>query len=184
MMDGVYYRKTTLKDLAGVTKLIRENFGYPENWNLHSPYEAFKGRYLIAVDSKTNEIVAVTGMNSYDEAAWFNGYEISWTCCDTRYRGHGIVTEMMRIVIKEAFENDPKIPVYCSCWTGRVGGETGEINLKHAMNELGFKEVRLIRIYDSEFNTLCKRHCVNFRKGKPCSCREVLYKLERQDFNG
>lgn len=160
-MSSITYRRNTQEDTLQIQKLFSNCFGdrSDNKWG----YEISVGRYLCAFDG--DRLVGFTGILSKSN---YNGYEVDWSCVDIEYRGQGIMTELLsQELIRIGYDKD----VYCSCWAVGVGSD---INLRNAMDTLGFKLVVPKRItYDSRVQRFCKTGCVNYHYD--CKCREDLY---------
>lgn len=178
-MDGVHFRRSVEEDKEQLSRLMKKYFSVDDAWYGDNPYNGLNGRYLVAIDNKTDRLIAFTGMEMYDaERSRFNGHEVDWTACDEEFRGHGIVTELLREVIRETFEKDTSRPIYCSCWTGAYEDMSCGIHLKTAMKVLGFKEIEVTNVCDSKYMIDCRKGCSCFKDGHYCKCAEILYRLE------
>lgn len=157
-------KETDKKELQ---KLFKSCFGRIAEIN--GSLESIDSRYKVAIQDE--KIVAVSGILPVEQSN-YQGYEITWTCCDTKYRGRGYITAILRECLKEL--PDDKIPIYCSCW--RIQSNPF-INMIHVMNSLGFKEVSRNRINYVHGHTKecadCLYNC------KDCFCCEDLWILIR-----
>ena len=128
-----------------------------------------ESRYKVAIED--GKIVAVSGILPIEQSN-YQGYEITWTCCNTAYRGRGYVTAVLRECIKEL--PDDKIPLYCSCW--RVQSNPF-INMIYVMRSLGFEEVSRNRLnYVHKHSKECVGCLYNV---EDCFCCEDLWILKR-----
>ena len=155
------FRKSVAGDEAIIDGLIHKRFGSRASYK---PLDNIEGRYLMAIND-AGEVVAITGLN-YSE--YYNGPEIDWTCVDSRYTGHRLISSMIAELIKDCEED-----VYCSCW--RLNGKT--INMRSAMQDNGFVPVLIPRVsFSSDLFAICKRDCINYNpENGVCTCCEDLY---------
>lgn len=113
----------------------------------------------------------MTGLSNVN--AEHGNCDIDWTCCDPEYRGNGIVSHMLDVLLK-----DEKRDIYCSC----LVEPTKEIpNLHGILSKRGFHCVEKGHIVFCASDKMhfpflvdpCK--ICNFRTGDNCTCREDLY---------
>ena len=154
----IEFRYSTEDDKEGIQKLILSKFGVREQ-----ALDNLDDRYLLAVYN--NEIVAMTGISNKSS---YNGLEVDWTCVADGFTGRGLITRMLYSLLK-----DVKADVYCSCW----GYKDNPINLRYAMDALGFKPVIVHRLQASTDYYNCADICTRKRDGI-CSCYEDLYMRE------
>lgn len=158
------YRYSTKDDYCLIKELIELRFG---NRDKNDVYNELDGRYLLAFDGDI--LVAMTGLR---DVGFYKGPEIDWTCIRYEYEGRGLITDMISRVI-DGVEQD----VYCSCW--RIG-DSDDINLKHAMKNLGFQlAIPCYKKSNSKYMK-CKNICVN--ASDSCCCYEDLY-IKIKEFN-
>lgn len=157
---GLTFRKSTESDKAQLNNLIESRFGNRDRYNV---CDSLENRYLIALNDN-KEIVAMTGLNP---SGLYNGLEVDWTCVSQNYTGHGIIAKMLGYLLQDC-EQD----VYCSCW--RQEGK--QINLYHAMQELGFKPVLVPRVTLTTEYYDCGERCKKYNPiTGACRCFEDLY---------
>lgn len=151
------YRKSTEIDRNKIDTIMHICFG--DGYQDISLNE-INNRYLLAFDN--DKLIAMTGLC---ESLEYVGKEIDWTCILPEYRGRGIITNMIREVIKDCQDD-----IYCSCW--RLIGDD-KVNLDYAMQELGFVcVVKDHKKYDNMYHQVCLG-CVKRYDG--CKCCEDLY---------
>ena len=151
----IEFRYSKEDDKEGIQKLILSKFGVREQ-----ALDNLGNRYLLAVYN--GEIVAMTGLSN---KSIYNGLEVDWTCVADDFTGRGLITNMLSVLLK-----DVNTDVYCSCW----GYKDSPINLKYAMDTLGFKPVIVHRLQASTDYYDCANICRHKRDGV-CSCYEDLY---------
>lgn len=155
-MDNLTYRFSTEEDKEIIERLLALKFGTRDGSLLN-----LNGRYYLAFN-ELGELVAMTGISSNTK---FNGLEVDWTCTHDDYIRKGVITDMIRVLIKDVKED-----VYCSCW--RWDGQP--INLRHTMVTLGFMPVLVPRIAQSTQYSNCAGICTHYNGGV-CKCFEDLY---------
>lgn len=162
----MFIRNAKESDKDELQKLFKSCFGRIAEIN--GSLEPLESRYKVAIED--DKIVAVSGILPVAQSN-YQGYEITWTCCNTAYRGRGYITAILRECLKEL--PDDEIPVYCSCW--RIQSNPF-INMIHVMNSLGFKEVSRNRINYIHGHT---KECVDcLYDCKDCFCCEDLWILK------
>lgn len=163
----MFIRNAKETDKAELQELFRSCFGRIAEIN--GSLEPIDSRYKVAIED--DKIVAVSGILPVEQSS-YQGYEITWTCCDTKYRGRGYITAILRKCLKEL--PDDEIPLYCSCW--RVQSNPF-INMIHVMRSLGFEEVSRNRLnYIHKHSKECVGCLYNI---EGCFCCEDLWMLER-----
>lgn len=163
----MFIRNAKETDKAELQELFRSCFGRIAEIN--GSLEPIDSRYKIAIED--DKIVAVSGILPVEQSS-YQGYEITWTCCDTKYRGRGYITAILRECLKEL--PDDEIPLYCSCW--RVQSNPF-INMIHVMQSLGFEEVSRNRLnYIHKHSKECVGCLYNI---EGCFCCEDLWMLKR-----
>ena len=154
-------------DKEELRQLFKSCFGRIAEIN--GSLEPLESRYKVAIED--NRIVAVSGILPVEQSN-YQGYEITWTCCDEKYRGKGYITTILRECLKE-LPND-NIPLYCSCW--RIKSNQA-INMIHVMESLGFKELYKNRLNYVHNHT---KECLGcLYDTKDCFCCEDLWILFR-----
>lgn len=154
-------------DKEELRKLFKSCFGNIAEIN--GSLDHLESRYKVAIED--DKIIAVSGILPVEQSN-YQGYEITWTCCDTAYRGKGYITAILRKCLNEL--PDDKIPLYCSCW--RIQSNPF-INMIYVMRSLGFKEVSRNRLnYIHGHSKECIDCLYNCDK---CFCCEDLWKLDR-----
>lgn len=155
-MKVLKYRYSTVEDWGIIFDLLKLCFGFIHpDWNGN-----LDGRYFMAFDD--DKLVAVTGVNS---TGIYKGLEVDWTCVLPEYRGHNIMTIMLKHLLDSATED-----VYCSCW--RV--LNNPINLHKAMYQCGFEQVQEGRhVYSKQWYYACD-DCI-YHNVVNCRCCEDLY---------
>jgi predicted GNAT family N-acyltransferase len=158
-MNSIKYRSSVTDDKEDITALLSTCFGDREKYGAVDDLE---GRYLLACDE--DKIVAMTGL--IQDSPDYNGNEIDWTCVLPEYRGLGLITTMMRDLLKLQTAD-----VYCSCL--RIG-DNERINMYYAMQEFGFQCV--VKEH-KKFNILYDKVCLDciHKNNKTCFCAEDLY---------
>lgn len=163
----MFIRNVKKSDKNELQKLFKSCFGRIAEIN--GSLEPIDSRYKVAIED--DKIVAVSGILPVEKSN-YQGYEITWTCCDIRYRGRGYITALLRECLKEL--PDDNIPLYCSCW--RIQSNPF-INMIHVMRSLGFEEVARNRLnYIHGHSKECKGCLYDCDK---CFCCEDLWKLDR-----
>lgn len=163
----MFIRNAKETDKAELQELFRSCFGRIAEIN--GSLEPIDSRYKVAIED--DKIVAVSGILPVEQSS-YQGYEITWTCCDTKYRGRGYITAILRECLKEL--PDDEIPLYCSCW--RVQSNPF-INMLHVMRSLGFEEVSRNRLnYIHKHSKECIGCLYNI---EGCFCCEDLWMLKR-----
>ena len=163
----MFIRNAKETDKAELQELFRSCFGRIAEIN--GSLEPIDSRYNVAIED--DKIVAVSGILPVEQSS-YQGYEITWTCCDTKYRGRGYITAILRECLKEL--PDDEIPLYCSCW--RVQSNPF-INMIHVMRGLGFEEVSRNRLnYIHKHSKECVGCLYNI---EGCFCCEDLWMLKR-----
>ena len=154
-------------DREELRQLFKSYFGRIAEIN--GSLDPLESRYKVAIED--DKIVAVSGILPVEQSN-YQGYEITWTCCDIKYRGRGYITAILRECLNEL--PDDEIPLHCSCW--RVQSNPF-INMIHVMRSLGFEEVARNRL-----NYIHKhsKECVGcLYDTEDCFCCEDLWVLKR-----
>lgn len=137
----------------------------------------FEMSWKISCCRRERKIIAISGIVDKSDSL-YNGYEISWTCCEEEYRHRGIVTNILKQCI-EKLPNDG-IPLYCDCWRINFNDK---INLHSTMKNLGMKLFFVnVAVYNKDYTSVCKT-CPYRNDSEKCHCVVDLYKKDRWNEN-
>lgn len=135
MSEDILIRNAKDSDKCQISELLFKCFGSMAKDQ--GALSWIEGRYIVAVlhEDDAEKIVAISGI-SPPEKSMLNGYEITWTCTDERYRRRGLIARILSLC-EDNLPDDHK-PIYCDCWRIR---DNEDINLIGVMNKLSFHEV-------------------------------------------
>lgn len=155
-------RYSTVNDIEGIAKLIKESFG---SFDYNDLFSNVEGRYLLYI--KDNKILAMTGLRKDLER---DGLEIDWTCTLPEYRNKGIMKELFCSLFEDRYEDTfcsaLRIPS-CDNYFTKLLKEFGFVKIKD--------NVKCNLTLMGETSYSCRKTCPHWNNVK-CICYEDLYR--------
>lgn len=168
------YRKSRESDIQELTELVMKCFGNRER---HGVFKNLNNRYTVCIDTYTNKIVGMSGLDSNDD--YIGGPELGYSCVDPEYRKLGIMTNLIGQIIEEAKAKNCK-RIYCSGWhlPNKEYANLHSILTKYEFSLVVPSRCTWRQNYNCNLtsNPENKAYCVN--SSNVCSCKEDLYMKE------